>query len=237
MFRIAVLIYGQYRELDIAVRSWDFQDKFYCDFYFSLWDKTKMLSREKNENVEFYVNEQMVKNHIPNAKVSILKEVDVFEDTLYNKNLNKSLRAIYHMKNCLKMVEESRINYDNIMLTRTDQYMTSFVEYENFPSLSNENYIYGLSNIWSVHGKPFIIDTFLFGQYYTMKKFIENLPIGDDVGLHDDIPKVADELGITIKKIENFDCTIVRPNCRELKGEEINHITISQKCLEWGANI
>lgn len=237
MMRIAVLIYGQYRELDIAVKSWVFKDLFYTDFYFSLWDKTTMKSNNTEEKFEIMVNEEMIKKIIPNATVSILKENEYFEtisnDMIY---VNKSQRAICHMKNCLKLVENSRINYDNIMLTRTDQFMTSYDNYESFSNLSKENEIYGLSEIYNVHEEKFMIDTFLFGQYYTIKKFIEKLPNHDKVGLHKDMAQTIIDTGINLKKIEKFVCTLVRPNCRELNDFELNHETISKKMLEWGAN-
>lgn len=236
--RIAVLIYGQYRELDIAVKSWTFREKYYCDFYFSLWDKTHMFSRDRKKNFEISVNEKIVKDLIPNAEVCILKESDYFDVNLENREkFNKPQRAIFHMKNCLKMVENSKINYDNIMLTRTDQFMTSPDNFGSFPKLCKHNIIYGLSEFKILKEENFIIDTFLFGQYYTMKKFIENIPIHNNSSLHKDLPDTAISLNIQIKLMENFDATIIRPNCREIPENELNHFTISAKCIEWGTNV
>lgn len=237
MMRIAVLVYGQYRELDIAIKSWGFKDKYYCDFYFSLWDKTLMKSRNTGEKVEIGINETMVKSYIPNAVVSLLNEKDFFDDTS-NDNIavNKSQRAIFHMMNCMKLVDQSKINYDNIILTRTDQFMSSEDNFDTFKTLNEENVIYGISEIWELDGNKFMMDTFLFAQYYTMKKFIENLPRHKDVGLHNNMPSTIINLNMFLKTIDKFRSTIVRPNCRNLHEDELNYDMVCKKCIEWGAN-
>jgi hypothetical protein len=44
---VAVMVYGQYRDFEIAVKSWNFLDSGY-DFYFSTWNNSKQYSRKLN---------------------------------------------------------------------------------------------------------------------------------------------------------------------------------------------
>ena len=47
--KVGVMVYGQYRDFEIAVKSWNFLDNGY-DFYFSTWDKSKQFNNSLNIN-------------------------------------------------------------------------------------------------------------------------------------------------------------------------------------------
>ena len=53
--KIAVIVYGMYREFDIAVKSWNFIDDSDFDFYFSTWSK----SIQKCEPLGYDLNEDI----------------------------------------------------------------------------------------------------------------------------------------------------------------------------------
>ena len=48
MKKMAVLINGEFREFDIAIKSWKFMNEIDCDFYVSTWDKTIQINKKLN---------------------------------------------------------------------------------------------------------------------------------------------------------------------------------------------
>jgi hypothetical protein len=236
--KIAVIVYGQVRLFDITVKSWDFKNHYDCDFYFSTWDKTEMESGNLGIKYEEFVDENVIRKHIPDAKIHILKESDFFDST-YPANIpyTKTMKTVFHMKNALRMIRESGIHYDMIILMRPDQYLTFYTSFTVLENFCEKNKIYGLSKLYLMGPPdPFVIDTFFCGGFDEISHLVRTLPNTLE-GMHK-------ELGVHIlnTNLELVDCntllnnTSVRPNCRDLKDDEINHNNIAQKMIEWGAN-
>ena len=76
MKKMAVLINGEFREFDIAIKSWKFINEIDCDIYVSTWDKTIQINKKLNIHIEEDITEDNIKKHFPNATVSILKQSD-----------------------------------------------------------------------------------------------------------------------------------------------------------------
>jgi hypothetical protein len=204
--KVAVLVFGMYREFDISVKSWDFLNELDCDVYFSTWDK----SYQENKNMNIFINEtiteEKIKNHIPNATISILKEID-FPD------LNTSTKKmIFHWKNCLSMVDKSEKKYDQIMLIRPDAFIKTWIPYSRFNTFIESDRIYGCEWIQLVGNNSYTMDdTFIFGHFDVMSKFIKELPIS--LPPHHEFVIFLMSIGLYVQKIE-VGSSIVRPNCR-----------------------
>ena len=69
--KTAVLVSGMCRQFDIAVKSWKFLNDLDCDVYFSTWKKSVQSSKVLNMYIEEDITEDMILEHIPNAKVKI----------------------------------------------------------------------------------------------------------------------------------------------------------------------
>lgn len=237
-YKVAVLLYGQLRELNIGVKSWKFKDKIDCDFYVSTWDKTKVESGSLNVIDEVDVTEEDILKSLPNAKISIVNETDFFDDTQYPQLCIKPIKVAFHMKNALRMVRESGVKYDFIMLTRSDMFLTFNFPYTEFFSMNKKNVIYGISKILKnpPENELFIIDTFFYGEFETMSNFIRTLP-NNLGGMHTELSKHILQLGYDVVPLgTRMDCITIRPNCRELKDEELTRQNIAIKQLEWGSN-
>jgi hypothetical protein len=96
--KLAVLVYGMYREFDIVVKSWDFLNNIDSDVYFSTWDTSKQKNIRLGITIDEEVTEERIKKHIPNATTSVQSENKFTE-------LSNSQKLMYHWKNCLKMVK------------------------------------------------------------------------------------------------------------------------------------
>ena len=53
MKKMAVLINGEFREFDIAIKSWKFINEIDCDIYVSTWDKTIQINILANHYLYF----------------------------------------------------------------------------------------------------------------------------------------------------------------------------------------
>ncbi len=107
--KVAVIVYGMLRELDIAVKTWNFLNHPDFDFYFSTWSESYQINEKLGVDIREEINEDMIKKHIPNANISILNESDFAfpGDIVYQND-----KLIFHQKNGLKMVKDSGIKYD-----------------------------------------------------------------------------------------------------------------------------
>ena len=226
--RIAVLVFGEYRELNIAIKSWKFLNEFDCDVYFSTWDKSIQIRDDLNINIIEDITLEIILNRIPNAIVSIKNQDDV---QFLNGNTQK---MFYHWKESFKLMKESNKHYDSIMLLRPDLHF-ELNDHSVFNNLTEDKTLYCNKLINAsgyVSPKPFLLtDTFYFGNYNDMSQFINELDIvSSEVNPHKQLYKLSTKLGLKTK-IVDFEILIVRPTLRKITSPSIE--TIREKFNEW----
>lgn len=225
MLRTAVLVYGEYREFDIASKSWKFNNYPDYDIYISTWDKS-IISNEKYcvDKIVENISEEKILKIFPNAVISIQP------DTL--SYLNNSEKAIFHWKTALKLIKDSNKKYDILFLTRTDNYI-----FEPIPMILFEhNVIYGLEEVEYINDVPFIQDIFFMGYFTTMYNMIDL--ISNRISSLHELPYEFERLNIKVKKIyqENGDIlhmNTIRPNVRHLKFEDLTMSILHHTARIW----
>jgi hypothetical protein len=221
--KIAVLVCGQLREFNIAVKSWNGLFDLNCDFYFSTWDKSSQSDFKwvNYLNPVTEVTKNMITDKIPNAHVSVLNE------DKYN-NINKykiTDKQILHWKNALKMCVDSGVKYDVIIVTRPD----AFVQ---LPDL--ENHIDNLKeceirNTGDENIPKFFEDILFMGKFNTMKIFIENINESKIFKIHEDIYRHITYLNFYLNPFPpKLMATEVRPITNELYRQNINYNNIKK---------
>ena len=229
MNRIAVIVYGQYREFEIAQTSWEFLKNLNCDFYFSTWSKSYSGGNEKNVRV-IDIKEENIKKYFPNTKINILEEKNIS----YDHHLN-SKKMIFHWKNGLKMITDSGIKYEQIILNRFDIfYELKTNDITKFYNLKEKNTIYNnrFGLFLNERNTYTIDDQFFIGEYETMSKFINELNYDFEVNVHDYLASAIIELNLKLISLEDMiDMCVVRSNVREL--DKINLETINEKFKTW----
>jgi hypothetical protein len=229
--RIAVLVYGEFREFDTLIKHWNFLNEINHDMYFVTWDYSIQIHNHLGIKRERYITDELVKSTVPNAEYQILKESDYFEDTTY-PNRNKAHRVMVHWKKCLDMVKKSGKEYDLIMLTRTDNYTEYYITEEKLQSINRIDAIYGLTNIHlSSPHSLFVQDLFFLGDYKIMSNLIETLP-NDLYSMHNSLSEHIMKLGYYVEKIIDVNITTFRPNCLNM-SEQINFPSVCRKHIEW----
>lgn len=224
--KLAVLVYGMYREFDIAVKSWNFLNDIDSELYFSTWNKSIQKNKKLGIIVDEVVTEERIKKHIPSAITSVQSE-DSF------MGLSNSQKLIYHWKNCLKMVRDSGNHYDLIMLTRPDNYTVIGEPHQKLFEYNKANTVYGLEKITIINNEPFIQDIFFIGNFNVISNLIDTIPTNVTL-IHQDLSKHILSLGYTVDAVERINVVTIRSNVRGMK--EINLKNIFEKTMEWGDN-
>ena len=225
--KAAVLVYGMCTAFDIAVKSWKFLNDIDCDVYFSTWGHHKKYSEKLNYLSEFDVNEEMISKNIPNIKLLINDEK--------NYNFNTTIeKIIFHWKNCLNMMDESKVNYDIMILTRPENYINYELNSLEFFDKKEKDRIYGLENIQIVGLKKYFVqDIFFMGDYKVMYDLLSTISI-DISCLHQGLAEHIIYKNLYVEPIKNLGVMTLRPNCVELINKPYNMEILWNKVQEWG---
>ena len=227
--KIAVLVYGQYRDFDISITTWDFINHLDCDFYFSTWNKSNQTSEKLNISSSFNVNEDMIKKFIPNSKISILDESIILDTGIALEENTRKI--IYHWKNGLKMIRESNVDYDMIFLLRFDTIFTIDCEYNEVLKLNEDKTLY-YDGRGDVKSKT-VSDLFFISKFDVLSEFIDNLN-DDSSNIHVELSNTISLLNLNLKSIiDKLNFQIIRPNVRELNHNDFNLKNIWDKNRKW----
>ena len=235
--KTAVLVSGMCRQFDIAVKSWKFLNDLDCDVYFSTWKKSVQSSKVLDIHIEEDITEDMILEHIPNAKIKIydVNDFDFSGDREFHND-----KHLFLMKSSLNMIKESGVNYEMLILTRPDNYSIYNYTPEFYSKFNNEGVIYGLTPIY-ITGKPsekiyFLVEYFMMGDFKTLFNTIDTLPSSMPGNIHTEFAKTILSLDYYVVQLPEFDLKLVRPNVRDLKIEDISNESLQGKFMEWGQN-
>ena len=238
--KIAVIIYGMYREFDIAVKSWKFLNDSDFDFYFSTWSKSIQKCEPLGYDLNEDVTSKMISKHIPNAVIDVVNEDDVeFDFNGLGPGLINSTKMIYHWKNGLKLIKESGKEYDLIVLMRPDSYMMLNDDgIKKLKECSLDDRIYGCNFIHITGLKHyFLVDTFFCGTFHNISKLIDTLPNKITFNIHTELAKHILSLGLYVDAVSEFNSVVVRPNVREFEKNDVLNLEVLLKCLRiWDKN-
>jgi hypothetical protein len=218
--KTAVFVYGEYRDFDIVVKTWDFLKDLDCDVYVSTWD----YSCQKNEILGYFVEKnvtkEMILDYVPNAKIMITNEKKHYGNEHYN--VYPPEKVIFHSKNCLDIAKDSGIKYDQIIWTRTDNYTKFNFTRDEFYNMNKLDRIYGLSHIFlSSVNEFFVNDVFFISNYNVISNLIDKLPL-HMTRFHEDLASHIIKLNLFVEQIgHKIEFCTVRGNIGELNEDEL----------------
>ena len=223
--KLAVFVYGMYREFDIAVKSWKFLQEIDNDVYFSTWNTSIQKNKRLHITIDEEVSRDRILKHIPTATINIES------DTLPLSNPQK---LVYHWKQCLRMMKESGKQYDLIMLTRPDSFKV-IQDSKSIYKWNAPNVLYGLEKIADSTTGPFIQDIFFVGNTQTVSYLVDTIP-SDINSIHNGLASHILSLGYEVEEVKGVNMATVRANTRSLKDKELTLSTVFAKTIEWGDN-
>jgi uncharacterized protein YifN (PemK superfamily) len=222
--KCAVLVFGQYRELDIAVKSWKFKDVYECDYYVSTWDRTYTKPNKYDITYDMEVIPEMITNHLPNAVVSIKPEM--------NSTCTGS-KMVSHWKECLNLMKNSLKTYDLVIMTRFDNFFNE-IDWNTI----NPDLIYSFSCTIKEqfkNGRPTTLhDMFFIGKPEYIESLINRVGLNTTNNIHQYMSNIVNELNLPIDVLIDLEIALVRPNCRLLHPNDHNHYVIGSLHQSWG---
>jgi hypothetical protein len=202
-----------YREFQKAVKTWDFVNHIDCDFYISTFDYTDNVyqvryKRFTIEDRKIPVTKEMIIDYLPNANVIISNDnlgyVTYKEEDMRIRN--NARRKYFHWKNCLKICNQSNVQYDIIILLRLYLKVKLKIPYNEF-NVTDDS-LYSTSEIIDNR----IIDLLFYGKYNTISKMIDNIPDDTIMDPHTDFVRYLIDMDINIKKINGIIHDVIRCN-------------------------
>lgn len=232
--KAAVLVDGEFREMGITFDTWRFLKEIDCDVYVSTWSKCIQINKTLDIHIEEDIDENYVRSFFPDAKISInnIDDYDFSTDVFFH-----NAKQIFHWKNCLKMMKESGVEYDIVILTRPDNYFFYKFDSNKFFELNKEKTIYGQDTI-HVSGPDkqyFVMEYFFLGSVESMSKMIETLPNEMPGNIHTQLSLHLLSLNMYVHPIYDYNLTLARPTLRGV--EKLTPEIVNQKFWEWGQNI
>lgn len=222
--KIAVLIFGEYRTFETAVKTWNLKNYSNCDFFMSTWNK----SFEKNSTSGGKnVTEDMITSKLDRVKVNISNS----NDEIF-KNYHYTNMMVYHWKVLHSMLLESNTEYDYVIMARPDSvFFVKNLEYFNTIK-NNELFTFGGieefdDNLLSVN------DCCFLGNFKTIDKFlskIEPLEINDP---HHDIATyiIKMELDVNPNLKDFIYYEFIRGNMVDIYSDESYDFTFNENTI------
>lgn len=175
--KIAVLVGGEFREFETAIKTWFWINEIDCDFFISTWSVSRETNLPMGIDFEENVTREKILKHVPNAVINIEK----YEpgETLHSTmNPNK---FIYHMRKLFNMVEMSDCEYDLILLTRPDIAYKDTGGFTEYIKTIDDEYIRALGPICfsPPPGTIYVQDLLFIGKKDVMRNTFLSLPYVD----------------------------------------------------------
>jgi hypothetical protein len=148
----------------------NFLDDDRVDVYFSTWDKTSYISPKINLNIVEDVCEYTIINDT-GFKPSgiIIDNTDSFNEVKYNS------RMIDRWTTGFKMISESSIDYDYVIITRPDMYYDDKINIDNIVKFKDS-----IGVIWAHSLKEEkLSDITMVSSFDIMKKIFTSLKVSD----------------------------------------------------------
>jgi hypothetical protein len=169
--KIAVLISGEYRKLDVCSDTMTFLRNHDVDVYVSTWDKTIYSNKKINLYVEEEVTEGRIRQDLNRQAAIRIDPHNSFVEEKYNsKMINRWLAGF-------ELIKNSNIKYDYVVITRPDLFFNKGVD-TNFNSLSEYDNTIGFAWATSLHLEK-LPDLFYVSTYANIEKLFSSLKIED----------------------------------------------------------
>lgn len=233
MKKMAVLINGEFREFEIAIQSWKFMNEIDCDFYISTWSKCVQKHKKLGINIEEEITEERIRKILPNANI-LISNIDNYDFSFETSWHNA--KQTFHWKNTVRMMKESGIQYDSVMMTRPDNYINWAFPSNDFLSMNEEKTLHGplAIHVSGPNKEYFVLDFFFVGSMESISKMVETLPDIMNENIHGFLSRHILNLDMFVKPIQNFRQLVVRPTVRGIENPDIE--VINEKYWEWGQN-
>lgn len=229
--KTAILIAGEYREFVAAHKFWSFLKWPDVDCYFATWDKSVFVSYNTEVTIE-YINETSITDYINPVTFQITP-------TTHISIKNTSRRMIDRWQESIRMMLNSNIIYDRVILIRPDIALDyDEILLKNYIATMpvTDNILYGITSYTlnvpiPLVEKGKVSDLILVGSPGAIKKLLDlNKPSEDEVDVHGYLAENFIRMGISLFNLPIYKQCIVRSNSR---GQNLTFDEYQLKSKEW----
>tara|TARA_R100001015_G_C4627798_1_gene187540 strand:+ start:381 stop:1118 length:738 start_codon:yes stop_codon:yes gene_type:complete len=207
---VAIFLYGEYRQFELAVEIYKDKFNFFnTDYYVSSWDYSRERCELRTYDVEHFVTEDKIKKYLPNALISLRKDKD---------RVGRFTTKIYqHLSICVDMCKNTRKKYDMVIVKRID----GFEIFDNslFDNVDS-NSLYTMNGLSD--GVKFDFgDLFFYGGvepvFQFIKGFYKKIELGLLANVHGHPDEFLYESDISVKKFPiKVNSCLIRPNMLDI---------------------
>lgn len=169
--KIAILISGEYRTFPICRKTMTFLDDPRTDIYVSTWNQSNYINRLINLNITESVSHDNIKSDLGKSATIEIEDPAVITVTKYNTQM------IHRWKRGIKLIKDSEIEYDYILVTRPDLIFNNAIPAE-LPDLEKYKDAVGFS--WAIDlSTKKLADVLFLGSSKSIIELIDNINIDE----------------------------------------------------------
>jgi hypothetical protein len=230
MKNIAVLIYGQYREFELAIKSWHFMNlSANIDYYISTWDITYEKFPDNSKSHISRVSKDKIEKHVKLSGYNIVSETE-------SGLISSSSCMMYHIREVIKLMVSSGTIYDAVILIRPDVWVHEGLDFNTMliDEQITPNTILGYGPIHKDPINNYVVMDNLFATSYDTIKKLSSLPLTPFRDIHNVLASHFVENDIIVQSFKGeSDLSIVRSNARLLEPHQLTIENIKDKAKHW----
>lgn len=212
--KIAILIAGEFREFEICIKSWTFKNWDNVDFYFSTWNISREINLKLGINLHEDVTIEKIQKHIKVVDYAIDPTKLLLKNTYY---------MLDRWKRGLKLIQDSNIFYDVIIIIRPDLYL-------NFNDNLLKTFIKNIKD--NTFYTTSVNNCMVIGKFATMLKLIDikEYLCNNITTLHWFLNEQLLSITKNIEIMPFYEYVLCRSTCRNIS---LNFDIVKQKDEEW----
>jgi len=211
--KIAALVYGEYREFEKAVKSWDIFKNLDIDYYFSTWNTSDQTCKDLGIDKKIDVNHEMINNFYPNSHIIIN---NIPSDLIFHGQNQRKI--LYHWELLLNKLKETNTEYDLIFVIRFDLFFILQNEYK-------DEDIFPLDKLFEIRDSNLVCcrkdddkisEAFFIGRYESILKILTDSFNFEKNNIHVELTEYFVKNNIqTLNLLDFLFFFFVRPNSLE----------------------
>lgn len=210
MKKVAILLFGDYREFETASACYEVFQDFDVDYFVSTWDQTASYNQDLDLNIEI-ISKERINKFLPSDAVF----TSILDESKFDY-LDWTQKMVKHWKVLADALRDSDQEYDIVCLLRIEFYIDQF-NCNLFIEEGNDNKLHiDSQGLEKADGYYLIGDRYHIGSPELILKYIDLIPTSTKLASHTDFGSLVRWSSIPIEKVRSFSGGLLRPTVSKL---------------------